>query len=62
MLQKNPELAQAGQKVLKSTDLVALDSLKTYQLHSIGLVKIHGNQVLPRCQLCREYLSRALGD
>jgi transcriptional regulator with XRE-family HTH domain len=54
------ELAQALLKVVSSTEPVALDSMQIYKLHSMGLVHQQNNQVMPRCNLYREYFRRVL--
>jgi transcriptional regulator with XRE-family HTH domain len=60
MLQLAPELAQALKKVVASMELVELDSMQIYKLHSMGLVQQQDNQVMPRCNLYREYFHRVL--
>jgi hypothetical protein len=60
LLQQAPDLAQAFKQVVTSTAGVELDSLKTYQLQSMGLVLLQANQVTPRCDLYREYFRRVL--
>ncbi|MDJ0508186.1 MAG: AAA-like domain-containing protein [Crocosphaera sp.] len=60
VLQQIPELAQALQKVVRSPEPVELDSMQIYKLHSMGLVQRKNNQVIPRCNLYREYFSRVL--
>jgi len=60
VLQQGPELAQALQKVVASMEPVELDSMQIYKLHSMGLVEQKDNQVMPRCNLYREYFQRVL--
>jgi hypothetical protein len=60
VLQQGPELAQALQKVVASMEPVELDSMQIYKLHSMGLVEQKDNQVMPRCNLYREYFHRVL--
>jgi hypothetical protein len=60
VLQQTPELAQAWQKVITSSEPVELDSMQIYKLHSMGLVQQQDNQVMPRCYLYREYFRRVL--
>lgn len=60
ILQQVPELAQALQNVVASLEPVELDSMQIYKLHSMGLVQRKDNQVLPRCNLYREYFRRVL--
>ena len=59
-LQQVPELSQAFKKVVTSLEPVELDSMQIYKLHSMGLVKQKYNQVMPRCNLYREYYHRVL--
>lgn len=60
MLQQAPKLAQAWQTVVASSEPVELDSMQIYKLHSMGLVQRKDNQVIPRCDLYREYFRRVL--
>lgn len=60
ILQQAPELAQALQTVVTSLEPVELDSMQIYKLHSMGLVQRKDNQVIPRCNLYREYFCRVL--
>ncbi|MBH8561611.1 AAA-like domain-containing protein [Nostoc sp. CENA67] len=60
-LQEHPELTLAFKKVVTSTTPVRLESVQTYQLQSMGLVKLIGNEVEPRCYLYRQYFSERLG-
>jgi AAA-like domain len=59
-LQQHPELAKAFYKVNNSTHPVQLEPLLAYQLQSIGLVKLSGNLVEPRCHLYRLYFQTHL--
>lgn len=59
-LQQVSELAQSLYKVVASSEPVALDSIQIYKLHSMGLVQQRDNQVMPRCNLYREYFRRVL--
>lgn len=54
-LQQEPKLMTAFQTVVTSTKPVRLETILAYQLQSMGLVKLSGNQVEPRCQLYRSY-------
>ncbi|MDF5739477.1 MULTISPECIES: AAA-like domain-containing protein [unclassified Nostoc] len=53
-------LKQALKKVVTSLEPVELDSMQIYKLHSMGLVHQQENQVMPRCNLYREYFRRVL--
>ncbi len=59
-LQRGSMLAEAFNTVVMSKVPVELDSTQTYKLHSMGLVLSQGNQVVPRCNLYREYFRRVL--
>lgn len=61
-LQEHPKLAAAFKKVVTSTSPVQLEPMSVYQLQSMGLVKLSGNEVAPRCHLYRQYFSLALGE
>ena len=54
-LQQNPELAIAFKQVVTDNSPVKLEPISAYQLQSMGLVKLLGNQVEPRCNLYRQY-------
>jgi transcriptional regulator with XRE-family HTH domain len=60
VLKQASGLAHALQKVVTSIEPVALDSMQIYKLHSMGLVQQQDNQVMPRCNLYREYFRRVL--
>lgn len=59
-LQDRRELALAFKKVVNSVNPVELEPVIAYQLQSMGLVTLCGNQVQPRCQLYRQYFSDRL--
>lgn len=59
-LQQASQLALAFKKVVASSEPVELDSMQIYQLHSMGLVRRTDNQVVPRCNLYRDYFQRVL--
>lgn len=56
-LQNHPELAKALAKVVRSSDAVELESAIAFKLHSMGLVHLQGNLVVPRFELYRQYFS-----
>ncbi|MEH2009864.1 AAA-like domain-containing protein [Nostoc sp.] len=56
-LQQELKLMAAFQTVVTSTKPVRLETISAYQLQSMGLVKLSGNQVEPRCQLYRSYFT-----
>ena len=54
-LQQNPQLATAFKQVVIANKPVKLEPISAYQLQSMGLVKLSGNQVEVRCNLYRQY-------
>jgi transcriptional regulator with XRE-family HTH domain len=54
-LQQHPELATAFSEVVKTDSWVTIESARVFKLHSMGLVKLQGNEVKPRCDLYRKY-------
>ncbi|AFZ23458.1 hypothetical protein Cylst_1155 [Cylindrospermum stagnale PCC 7417] len=61
-LQQEPKLMAAFETVISSTEPVRLETISAYQLQSMGLVKLAGNEVEPRCQLYRSYFSDVIGS
>jgi hypothetical protein len=61
-LQQEPKLIDALQIVINDTKPVRLESILAYQLQSLGLVKLVGNEVEPRCQLYRNYFGRVMAN
>ncbi len=59
-LESHPQLAAAFKKVVNSTEAVQLQPMEAYQLQSMGLVKLSGNHVQPRCNLYRQYFCQNL--
>ncbi|MGB3240117.1 MAG: AAA-like domain-containing protein, partial [Geitlerinemataceae cyanobacterium] len=57
-LQKHPELATALAKVVRSNNAVELESAIAFKLHSMGLVHLQGNLVVPRFELYRQYFGK----
>lgn len=56
-LTQQPELASALKQVVIAENPVQLESFAVYQLDSMGLVQLNGNQVTPSCELYRQYFS-----
>ncbi|HBE35867.1 MAG TPA: molecular chaperone Tir [Cyanobacteria bacterium UBA11368] len=54
-LKQYPDLADAFAKVVRANAPVELESLQAFKLHSMGLVKFEGNQVIPSFDLYRIY-------
>lgn len=59
-LRSHPQLAAAFKKVVNATEAVQLEPMEAYQLQSIGLVKLSGNQAQPQCNLYRQYFREHL--
>ena len=59
-LQQKPSLATSLKQVVNADQPIDLNPMHIYQLYSMGLVKLKDNQVIPRCNLYREYFSRVL--
>ena len=59
-LQHNDALATALSKVLDHQRPVRLESEYSFKLHSLGLVKLQGNGVIPRFELYRQYFKDRL--
>jgi AAA-like domain len=54
-LQQQPALATAFKKVIAEDNAAQLDSIPAFKLESMGLVHLKGNNVIPRCELYRQY-------
>lgn len=59
-LTHNFPLAAAFKQTITTTEPVQLDSMVAYKLYSMGLIQWHGNQVIPRCGLYRQYFQERL--
>ena len=59
-LQHNPQLESAYKKVVRANEPVRLDAEIGFKLHSMGLVKILGNDCVPSYDLYRRYFSERL--
>ncbi|NJM74138.1 MAG: hypothetical protein HC862_30925 [Scytonema sp. RU_4_4] len=59
-LQEHPQLAAAYEEVIKSSTPVELEQTLAFKLHSMGLVILQGNQVVPSCELYRQYFDHEL--
>ncbi|MEH1823507.1 MAG: AAA-like domain-containing protein [Nostoc sp.] len=60
LLQREPELMSAMQKVIATDEKVELDAIAAYKLESMGLVQLNGNQASAMCELYRLYFSQQL--
>lgn len=59
-LQQHPELAAAFNEVVRANSWVTIKSDQLFKLYSMGLVKLSGNEVMPRCDLYRQYFRERL--
>ncbi|WP_013324115.1 AAA-like domain-containing protein [Gloeothece verrucosa] len=59
-LQENPSLLEAYAKVVRAQTSISLNPLETYKLESLGLITYKGNNVIPSCELYRNYFLRQL--
>ncbi|OKH26821.1 hypothetical protein NIES593_01905 [Hydrococcus rivularis NIES-593] len=54
-LQEHPQLASACDRVIKASTPVELEQNLKFKLHSMGLVNLQGDLVVPSCELYRQY-------
>ncbi len=59
-LQEHPPLAAAYHQAIQASAPIELETLSAFQLHSMGLVTLQGNQVTPSCELYGRYFSDRL--
>ncbi|MBW4623059.1 MAG: AAA-like domain-containing protein [Cyanosarcina radialis HA8281-LM2] len=59
-LEQHPNLVAAMREVVNATNPVRLDTMQAFQLHSMGLIHLAGNDCTPRCNLYRLYFSDRL--
>lgn len=61
-LQQESKLMAAFQTVINSDKPVKLETISAYQLQSMGLVKLAGNEIEPRCQLYCNYFAEVIAN
>jgi predicted acylesterase/phospholipase RssA len=61
IIQQYPELVEAFKKVVIATGNVRLETMQAYQLNSMGLVHLVGNEVRITCELYRQYFRVRFG-
>jgi hypothetical protein len=61
-LQEHRLLADAYYEAIASSTPVEIEQLRAFKLHSMGLIKLHGNLVMPSCELYRQYFSKHLNS
>ncbi|NEP51700.1 MAG: hypothetical protein F6K65_24050 [Moorea sp. SIO3C2] len=54
-LKQSRELVTALEKVVQANSWVTIPSEQAFKLYSMGLVKLQGNSVMPRCDLYHKY-------
>lgn len=59
-LKQQPELERSMRSVILETQSVRLDSSLAFKLHSMGLVTLRRNEVVPRIQLYQQYFGDRL--
>jgi serine/threonine-protein kinase len=59
-LQRNSSLAEALRQVVKQSPPKQIDPILAFQLESMGLIECRENQVVPRCELYRQYFLKQL--
>jgi hypothetical protein len=59
-LQEQPSLAKALEQVLEGNSATKLESVEMFKLHSMGLIHLNSNKIIPRCELYRQYFSDRL--
>ncbi len=60
LLQENPKLLGAAQRVLTTAEAVQLEPVMAYKLNSLGLVTLNGDYATCCCELYRLYFSKQL--
>ncbi|MBD1921898.1 AAA-like domain-containing protein [Microcoleus sp. FACHB-831] len=61
-LQQYPNLVKALAQVVMSPTPVKLDPIQTFKLQSMGVVRLLNSQVVPNCELYRQYFSDRLNQ
>lgn len=59
-LEQQPQLVDALRTVVEATSPIRLYSMEVFKLYSLGLVRLNGNEVVPRCELYRQYFREHL--
>lgn len=60
-LQEHPELLEAMRQVIATDEPIRIEIAEAFKLASMGLVRFSGNDVVPLCDLYRQYFSEMLG-
>lgn len=59
-LEQRGEMAEVTKRVMASASPIRLKPVQAFQLHSLGIVHLQGNEVTPRCNLYQRYFSDRL--
>ncbi|NMF61478.1 AAA-like domain-containing protein [Brasilonema octagenarum] len=59
-LQENPELAKTYAELVTAKQAIYVNPIETYKLESLGLIRLEGDHILPRCELYRAYFEKQL--
>lgn len=62
ILAKQPILSAAMQEVVNNVNQVKLQSFTRFKLHSMGLVKLYGDEVTSRYELYRQYFYKSYSN
>lgn len=60
-LQEHPDLLAAMKRVIAVDEPIRIDATEAFKLSSMGLVRFSGNDVVPLCDLYRQYFREMLG-
>lgn len=60
-LQEHPDLLAAMKRVIAVDEPIRIDATEAFKLSSMGLVRFSGNDVVPLCDLYRQYFKEMLG-
>lgn len=60
-LQEHPNLLAAMKRVIAVDEPIRIDATEAFKLSSMGLVRFSGNDVVPLCDLYRQYFREMLG-
>ncbi|BAZ10916.1 TIR protein [Calothrix sp. NIES-4071] len=61
-LEQRPELATAFKRVVTEITPIKLNPIECFQLLSMGMVHLQGNDVTPRCNLYRQYFKERIAS
>ena len=62
LLKENPYLLEAMRKVVNADVPISLDPTASFKLRSMGLIEFKGNEVVPLCNLYRDFFLNRLSE